>query len=114
MKCFVSSSSASSDLLKDAGYIDAELNDVGGPDIYVDGADEVNSKFELIKGGGGALTREKIIASPSESLSVVDETKVVDRFGKFPLAVEVIPLARVCVPTNSCYGRETKLELVYY
>ena len=53
MKCFVSSSSASSDLLKDAGYIDAELNDVGGPDIYVDGADEVNSKFELIKGGGG-------------------------------------------------------------
>ena len=95
MKCFVSSSSASSDLLKDAGYIDAELNDVGGPDIYVDGADEVNSKFELIKGGGGALTREKIIASASQKfICIVDETKVVDRFGKFPLAVEVIPMAR--------------------
>ena len=95
MKCFVSSSSASSDLLKDAGYIDAELNDVGGPDIYVDGADEVNSKFELIKGGGGALTREKIIASASQKfICIVDETKVVDRFGKFPVAVEVIPMAR--------------------
>ena len=95
MKCFVSSSSASSDLLKDAGYVDAELNDVGGPDIYVDGADEVNSKFELIKGGGGALTREKIIASASrEFICIVDKKKVVNKFGKFPVAVEVIPMAR--------------------
>ena len=67
MKCFVSSSIASSNLLKDAGYDDAELNDVGGPDVYVDGADEVNTKFEAIKGGGGALTREKIIASASKN-----------------------------------------------
>ena len=95
MKCFVSSSSASSDLLKDTGYVDAELNDVGGPDIYVDGADEVNSKFELIKGGGGALTREKIIASASrEFICIVDKKKVVNKFGKFPVAVEVIPMAR--------------------
>ena len=50
IKCFVSSSVASTELLKDAGYLEAELNDVGGPDLYIDGADEVNSKLELIKG----------------------------------------------------------------
>lgn len=95
MKCFVSSSIASSNLLKDAGYDDAELNDVGGPDVYVDGADEVNTKFEAIKGGGGALTKEKIIASASKKfICIVDDSKIVKKFGNFPVAVEVIPMAR--------------------
>ena len=95
MKCFVSSSSASSDLLKDAGYIDAELNDVGGPDLYVDGAYEVNDKFELIKGGGGAHTREKIVAAASrEFICIIDDSKIVKKLGAFPLAIEVIPSAR--------------------
>ena len=95
IKCFVSSSVASTKLLKDAGYLEAELNDVGGPDLYIDGADEVNSKLELIKGGGGALTREKIIASASKTfICIIDKSKIVDRFGKFPVAIEVIPMAR--------------------
>ena len=82
MKCFVSSSIASSNLLKDAGYDDAELNDVGGPDVYVDGADELNTKFEAIKGGGGALTREKIIASASKKFIWCAASKLY-----FPMAV---------------------------
>ena len=63
--------------------------------IYVDGADEVNANLQLIKGGGGALTREKIIASASKFfVCIVDESKVVDVLGKFPLPIEVLPMAR--------------------
>ena len=65
IKALVSSSEASSDILRSEGFEISELNDVGGPDLYVDGADEVNDKFELIKGGGGAHTREKILAAAS-------------------------------------------------
>ena len=78
IKAFVSSSQASSAILESAGYEISELNDVGGPDLYVDGADEVNSKFELIKGGGGAHSREKIVAAASkEFICIVDDSKIV-------------------------------------
>ena len=98
IKCFVSSSVASTELLKDAGYLEAELNDVGGPDLYIDGADEVNSKLELIKGGGGALTREKILAYSSDIfICIVDESKYTDLLGKFPLPIEVIEIARSAI-----------------
>lgn len=95
IKAFVSSSQASSAILESAGYEISELNDVGGPDLYVDGADEVNSKFELIKGGGGAHSREKIVAAASkEFICIVDDSKIVKKLGSFPLAIEVIPMAR--------------------
>ena len=81
--------------MKSSGLEDSELNDVGGPDFYVDGADEINDKFEMIKGGGGALTREKIIASASKKfICITDISKKVKRLGQFPLAVEVIPMSR--------------------
>ena len=95
IKALVSSSEASSDILRSVGFEISELNDVGGPDLYVDGADEVNDKFELIKGGGGAHTREKIIASASrEFICIIDDSKIVKKLGSFPLAIEVIPSAR--------------------
>ena len=95
IKALVSSSEASSDILRSVGFEISELNDVGGPDLYVDGADEVNDKFELIKGGGGAHTREKIIAAASrEFICIIDDSKIVKKLGSFPLAIEVIPSAR--------------------
>ena len=95
IKALVSSSEASSDILRSAGFEISELNDVGGPDLYVDGADEVNDKFELIKGGGGAHTREKIIAAASrEFICIIDDSKIVKKLGSFPLAIEVIPSDR--------------------
>ena len=95
IKALVSSSEASSDILKSEGFEISELNDVGGPDLYVDGADEVNDKFELIKGGGGAHTREKIVAAASkEFICIIDDSKIVKKLGAFPLAIEVIPSAR--------------------
>ena len=72
-----------------------DLNEVSDIPIYIDGADEVNPNLQLIKGGGGALTREKIIAGASNKfLCIVDESKVVDVLGKFPLPIEVLPMAR--------------------
>jgi ribose 5-phosphate isomerase A len=72
-----------------------DLNAVPRIDVYVDGADEVNGARQLIKGGGGALTREKIVAaSADEFVCIVDQSKVVDVLGAFPLPVEVIPMAR--------------------
>ena len=91
----VSSSIASTEQLKKLGIPVLELNDVGTLDIYVDGADEINPHKQLIKGGGAALTREKIIAAASKKfICIADETKCVDVLGKFPLPVEVIPMAR--------------------
>lgn len=91
----VSSSERSTKLLKNHGIEVLDLNMVGSLDLYVDGADEVNPNLELIKGGGGALTREKIVAAVSqEFICIVDDTKVVDVLGEFPLPVEVIPMAR--------------------
>ena len=94
-KAVVSSSERSSKLLEQKGIEVSLLNDVGGPDIYVDGADEYDHKKQLIKGGGGALTREKIIAySARECICIVDESKKVNRLGSFPLAIEVLEYAR--------------------
>ena len=94
-KAAVSSSERSTKLLEQKGIEVSLLNDVGGPDIYVDGADEYDDKKQLIKGGGGALTREKIIAySAREFICIVDESKKVNRLGTFPLAIEVLEYAR--------------------
>ncbi|AGS38812.1 MULTISPECIES: ribose-5-phosphate isomerase RpiA [Cycloclasticus] len=91
----VSSSEASTERLLALGIPVLDLNAVGTLDIYVDGADEINTNLELIKGGGGALTREKIIAAASKHfICIADHSKLVSRLGKFPLPVEVIPMAR--------------------
>lgn len=91
----VSSSEATTERLKAAGFEVVELNTAGDLPLYVDGADEVNAHLELIKGGGGALTREKIIAGASRHfICMVDESKQVELLGRFPLPVEVIPMAR--------------------
>ncbi|MES1943400.1 ribose 5-phosphate isomerase [Salinisphaera sp. PC39] len=91
----VSSSEATTTRLKAAGLDVVDLNTAGDLPLYVDGADESNDHLELIKGGGGALTREKVIASASRRfVCVVDESKRVGLLGRFPLPVEVIPMAR--------------------
>ncbi|MUK91119.1 ribose-5-phosphate isomerase RpiA [Aliivibrio fischeri] len=95
IKGAVSSSVASTEKLKELGIEVFDCNDVAGLDIYVDGADEINGKNEMIKGGGAALTREKIVAAISDKfICIVDDTKQVDVLGQFPLPVEVIPMAR--------------------
>jgi ribose 5-phosphate isomerase A len=91
----VSSSNATTERLKKIGVRVVELNDTGTLSIYVDGADEANAHLQLIKGGGAALTREKIVAAASRRfVCIVDESKLVGVLGKFPLPVEVIPMAR--------------------
>lgn len=91
----VSSSEGTTERLKKAGIPVLDLNTVGTLDVYVDGADEINPRFELVKGGGAALTREKIVAAASRKfVCIADESKYVDVLGKFPLPVEVIPMAR--------------------
>ncbi len=91
----VASSEASAKRLQDHGIEVVELNSAGEISIYVDGADETNSRLELIKGGGGALTREKIVAACArEFVCIADESKWVEQLGEFPLPVEVIPMAR--------------------
>lgn len=91
----VASSKATEARLRAAGIPVIDLNVANEVPIYVDGADEVNERHEMIKGGGGALTREKIIATVARKfICIVDESKVVKHLGAFPLAVEVIPLAR--------------------
>ena len=95
IKGAVSSSVASTERLKELGIEVYECNDVAMLDIYVDGADEINSAREMIKGGGAALTREKSVAAISEKFVCIgDGTKAVDVLGQFPLPVEVIPMAR--------------------
>jgi ribose 5-phosphate isomerase A len=94
----VSSSEASSRLLREAGIEVLALNDAGDLPLYVDGADEATRHLALIKGGGGALTREKIVAAASRRfVCIVDDSKLVDVLGRFPLPVEVIPMARSLV-----------------
>jgi len=91
----VSSSEASTERMKKLGIQVLDLNATGGLEVYVDGADEANRALHLIKGGGGALTREKIIAAASRKfICIADESKMVDVLGTFPLPVEVIPMAR--------------------
>ena len=94
----VSSSEATTRLLQDAGILVMDLNQTGGLDVYIDGADEFDPHRRLIKGGGGALTREKIIAAACRKfICIADASKQVSVLGAFPLPVEVIPLARSLV-----------------
>ncbi|MEO8746628.1 MAG: ribose-5-phosphate isomerase RpiA, partial [Rhodanobacter sp.] len=97
----VSSSEQSAALLRERGIPVLDLNAVGPLTLYVDGADECNSSRHLIKGGGAALTREKIVAAAaSKFVCIIDSSKRVDVLGRFPLPIEVIPMAR------SLIGRE--------
>ncbi|HEY0916416.1 MAG TPA: ribose-5-phosphate isomerase RpiA [Solimonas sp.] len=97
----VSSSNASTERLKKLGIPVLDLNKTGTLSIYVDGADEANKHLQLIKGGGAALTREKIVAGASRKfICIADESKLVGVLGKFPLPIEVIPMAQ------SYVGRE--------
>ena len=91
----VASSERSASLLSELGLPVVDLNSVGPLDVYIDGADEANSQLHLIKGGGAALTREKIVAAASRQfICIADESKSVEVLGAFPLPVEVIPMAR--------------------
>jgi ribose 5-phosphate isomerase A len=93
-KGVVSSSEASTTRLQGHGFHVFDANEVTGLIAYVDGADEINPQGQMMKGGGGALTREKIVASMSKQfICICDSTKQVDTLGKFPLPIEVIPLA---------------------
>ena len=91
----VASSEASAERLKQHGIEVFDLNSVGTFEFYIDGADEANARLELIKGGGAALTREKIVAAcAKEFICIADESKLVEHLGQFPLPVEVVPMAR--------------------
>ncbi len=91
----VASSEPTATRLRDAGIQVLELNETGDLSVYVDGADEVNDRLQLIKGGGGALTREKIVAAASTTfVCIADASKQVTVLGEFPLPIEVIPMAR--------------------
>jgi ribose 5-phosphate isomerase A len=93
-KGVVSSSEASTARLQHHGFHVFDANEVNGLIAYVDGADEINAQGQMIKGGGGALTREKIVASMSQQfICICDSTKQVNILGKFPLPIEVIPLS---------------------
>lgn len=97
----VASSQATAERLKKIGIEVVDLNFAGEIGLYVDGADEINGQLQMIKGGGGALTREKIVAAASKKvICIADASKQVDVLGKFPLPIEVIPMAR------SYIGRE--------
>jgi len=101
IKAAVASSEASARRLRALQIPVVELNDTDGCDVYIDGADEVTEHLAMIKGGGGALTREKIVAQASRKfVCIADASKLVGVLGKFPLPVEVIPMAR------SFVGRE--------
>ena len=94
----ISSSSASSARLAALGIPSLDLNDVGELDLYFDGADEATRGLHLIKGGGAALTREKIVAAAARRfICMIDDSKLVPRLGAFPLPIEVIPMARELV-----------------
>src|SRR6185437_144439 len=91
----VASSEASAKRLRDLGIPVRELNDTDGCELYVDGADEVTEHLAMMKGGGAALTREKIVAQASRRfVCIADASKLVGVLGNFPLPVEVIPMAR--------------------
>ena len=98
IKGAVSTSSGSSALLRQYGLPEVSLNETNGLAVYVDGADEVNHSLQMIKGGGGALVNEKVVASAARQfVCIADESKYVSRLGKFPLPVEVLPHARSLV-----------------
>lgn len=95
IEAVVSSSAATTKRLENLGFEVSMLNSVGDVDVYIDGADEANKHLHLIKGGGGALTREKIIAGASRKfICIIDDTKLVGMLGAFPLPIEVVPMAQ--------------------
>ena len=101
IEAVVSSSEASTALLQDRGFEVSRLNAVGDLDLYIDGADEATKHRHLIKGGGGALTREKVLAGAARKfICILDESKLVGMLGTFPLPVEVIPMAQAFVARN--------------
>ena len=108
----VSSSNATTKCLEDIGVKVLDPNTCEPYDVYIDGADEINENFDMIKGGGACLTREKILASMAKTfVCIVDKSKLVDTLGKFPLPVEVIPMAREQVArTLRALGGEPKLR----
>ena len=94
----VSSSRASTELLEAEGFKVMTLNEAGALDVYIDGADESTKRLHLIKGGGGALTREKVLAGAARRfVCIVDDTKLVGMLGSFPLPIEVLPMAQAFV-----------------
>ena len=95
IQAVVSSSDESTKRLEAHGFEVSDLNNIGNIDLYIDGADEATKNLHLIKGGGGALTREKILAANAKKfVCIVDDSKIVDRLGKFPLPIEVLPMAQ--------------------
>ncbi len=98
IESIVSSSKASTRLLEAQGFEVSTLNQVGDYDLYIDGADESNKRLQLIKGGGGALTREKVLAAAARRfVCIVDDAKLVGMLGSFPLPIEVLPMAQELV-----------------
>lgn len=94
----VASSEDTKQRLESHGIRVFDLDDIAGLPVYIDGADEITPRMHMVKGGGGALTREKIVAAvAARFVCIVDETKLVDRLGRFPLPLEVIPMARAHV-----------------
>ncbi len=95
IEAVVSSSKASTALLKELGFEVKTLNEIGDIDVYIDGADECNKHLQLIKGGGGALTREKVLAAAARRfVCIVDDSKLVGMLGAFPVPIEVLPMAQ--------------------
>lgn len=95
IEAVVSSSSATTARLEELNFEVSMLNSVGDVDVYIDGADEANKHMQLIKGGGGALTREKILAGASRKfVCIIDDSKQVGMLGSFPLPIEVVPMAQ--------------------
>lgn len=95
IQAVVSSSDESTKRLEAHGFEVSNLNNIGNIDLYIDGADEATKNLHLIKGGGGALTREKILAASAKKfICIVDDSKIVDRLGNFPLPIEVLPMAQ--------------------
>ncbi|HEY5643122.1 MAG TPA: ribose-5-phosphate isomerase RpiA [Woeseiaceae bacterium] len=91
----VSSSTATTTMLESLGFNVETLNEVGDLDLYIDGADESNKHLQLIKGGGGALTREKVLAGAARRfICIIDDSKLVGMLGHFPLPIEVLPMAQ--------------------
>lgn len=98
IETIVSSSEASTALLEERGFTVSRLNAVNDLDLYVDGADEATKHRHLIKGGGGALTREKVLAGASRKfVCIIDESKLVGMLGTFPVPIEVIPMAQAFI-----------------
>jgi len=95
IESLVSSSKATTALLKERGFEVKTLNETGDIDVYIDGADECNKHLQLIKGGGGALTREKVLAAAARRfICIVDDSKLVGMLGTFPVPIEVLPMAQ--------------------